>query len=180
MVRRIPRLAPELPLPSYAYVRGKHPHPIRDPAGHSPGTRPTFRIGLDPDRWEDFRPYLYGIDLLNRGYYWEAHEAWEGLWHACGRSGRMADFLKALIALAAAGVKLREGRERGVRRHAARAQALFEQVAGELGAAETHYLGLDPRVLARFASELAGTRAIPAAGQESLLPFLLIPQPHPP
>jgi len=90
----------------------------------------------------------------------------------------MADFLKGLIALAAAGVKLREGRERGVRRHAARAQALFEQVRGEIGAAETHYLGLDPRVLALYASELAGTRAMPAPAPEALLPFLLIPQPH--
>jgi hypothetical protein len=87
----------------------------------------------------------------------------------------MADFLKALIALAAAGVKLREGRERGVRQHAARAQALFDQVTRALGAAETHYLGLEPKVLARYASELAGTRALPEADQESLLPFLLIP-----
>ena len=184
MSRTIPRLAPELPLPPYAYARGKHPHPTRDRAGHSffltfsGGTRPKFRIDLDPDRWEDCRPYLYGIDLLNRGYYWEAHEAWEGLWHACGRSGRMADFLKGLIALAAAGVKLREGRERGVRQHAARAQALFDQMTRGLGGAETHYLGFAPKVLARYASELAGTRAMPAPAQEALLPFLLIPQPH--
>ncbi|MGH8480303.1 MAG: hypothetical protein ACREXK_12185, partial [Gammaproteobacteria bacterium] len=94
--------------------------------------------------------------------------------------GRMADFLKGLIALAAAGVKLREGRERGVRQHAARAQALFDQMTRELGAAETHYLGLEPKVLAHYASELAGTRARLAVGQELLLPFLLIPQPHDP
>ncbi|MGH8567457.1 MAG: DUF309 domain-containing protein, partial [Gammaproteobacteria bacterium] len=177
-VRRIPRLAPGLPLPPYAYVRGKYPHPTRDPAGHSFGTPPKIRIGPDPDRWEACRAYLYGIDLFNRGYYWEAHEAWEGLWHACDRSGSMADFLKALITLAAAGVKLREGRERGVRRHAARAQALFDQVTLQLGAAETRYLGLDPKALARYASELASSRTMPAAGQEPLLPFLLIPQPH--
>jgi len=90
----------------------------------------------------------------------------------------MADFLKALIALAAAGVKLREGRERGVRQHAARAQVLFDQVTRELDAAETHYLGLEPKVLARYASDLASTLAVPAADQEALLPFLLIPQPH--
>jgi len=90
----------------------------------------------------------------------------------------MADFLKGLIALAAAGVKLREGRERGVRRHAARAQALFDHVTEELGATETRYLGLEPKVLARYASELASTLAMPAADQEALLPFLLIPQPH--
>lgn len=137
-----------------------------------------FAIAPDPDRWDDCRPYLYGIDLFNLGYYWEAHEAWEGLWHACGRSGRMADFLKGLIALAAAGVKLREGRERGVRQHAARAQWLFEQVMRELGAAETYYLGLEPKVLARYASELRNIPAIPAAGEAPLAPFLLLPQPY--
>ena len=178
MVRRIPRLAPDLPLPPYAYVHGKHPHPSRDRAGHSFAFPPKLRIGPDADRWEDCQTYLYGIDLFNRGYYWEAHEAWEGLWHACGRSGRIADFLKALIALAAAGVKLREGRERGVRQHAARARVLFEQVTGKLGATETHYFGLEPKVLARYASDLASTLARPAADQEALLPFLLIPQPH--
>ena len=45
--------------------------------------------------------------------YWEAHEAWEELWHACGRMGPTADFLRGLIKLAAAGVKVREGRPRG-------------------------------------------------------------------
>ena len=48
-------------------------------------------------------------DLLNHGFYWEAHEAWETLWHAAGRKGEIADFLKGLIKLAAAAVKAREG-----------------------------------------------------------------------
>ncbi|TGQ49534.1 DUF309 domain-containing protein, partial [Mesorhizobium sp. M1C.F.Ca.ET.210.01.1.1] len=26
--------------------------------------------------------FRWGIDLFNHGYYWEAHEAWEPLWHA--------------------------------------------------------------------------------------------------
>lgn len=163
-------------MPTYAYVHGQHPHPTRARAGHSFGLPPKVGIGLGPDRWEDCRTYLYGMDLFNRGYYWEAHEAWEGLWHASGRSGRMADFLKGLIALAAAGVKLREGRERGVRQHAARAQTLFEQLAGEIRAAETRYLGLEPSALARYASELAGTHPMPGPGQEAVLPFLIIPQ----
>ena len=32
--------------------------------------------------------------LFNAGYYWEAHEVWEGLWHAYGRRGATADVLK--------------------------------------------------------------------------------------
>ncbi len=178
MIRNIPRLAPEFPLPTYAYVRGQHPHPTGNRAGHGFDTRPKWRVGCDPARWEDCHPYLYGIDLFNRGYYWEAHEAWEGLWHACGRTGRTADFFKGLIAFAAAGVKLREGRERGVHQHAARARMLFEQVAGELGSGETHYFGLEPRVLARYASELKSAQAMRGANPESLLPFLLLPQRH--
>lgn len=177
MSHAIPRLAPELPFPPYAYVRGQHPHPTRDPAGHSFGTPPRFWIRPDPDQWEACRPYLYGIDLFNHGYYWEAHEIWEGLWHACGRKGRTADFLKGLIALAAAGVKLREGNKRGVRQHAARAQALFNQVRRELSP-ESRYLGLEPQVLAHYARDLADIHAMPAPSQDLLLPFLLIPHLH--
>ena len=116
------------PFPSYAYVRGQQPHPTRDAAGHSFGKPAQSWTRPDPDQWEACRPYLYGIDLFNHGYYWEAHEVWEGLWHACGRQGMVADFLKGLIALAAVGVKLREGSDRGVRQHAVRAVALFNEV----------------------------------------------------
>ena len=123
-----PRLLPDEPLPPYAYVPGRAPHPFSDPRGHS-YQRPLPQPSLpDPCRWTECREYLYGLDLFNHGYYWEAHEAWEGLWHACGRRGRLADFFKGLIQLAVAGVKLREGRPEGVRSHAARAAALFEQV----------------------------------------------------
>jgi hypothetical protein len=58
------------------------------------------------------RAYLRGIDLFNFGYWWESHEAWEGLWRACGRRGPAADFLKGLIKLAAAGVKASTGTAR--------------------------------------------------------------------
>jgi len=30
--------------------------------------------------------WLYAVDLFNGGWYWEAHEAWEGFWHALGRT----------------------------------------------------------------------------------------------
>ena len=46
----------------------------------------------DPEQWHLCRPYLYGIDLFNDGYYWEAHEVWEGLWHACGLRGQPRAF----------------------------------------------------------------------------------------
>src|SRR5262245_4956580 len=121
----IPRLVPDEPLPPYSYVPGLFPHPISDPSGHSHGLRHAFPGPLDPRSWRDSRDYLVAIDLFNHGFYWEAHEAWEGLWHAAGRSGMLADFLKGLIQMTAAGVKVRQGMPRGVRSLAEGASTLF-------------------------------------------------------
>ena len=123
-----PRLT-AAPLPPYSYVSGYEPHPLRDPAGHLFGQEEPEVAPLIPGQWDNSAAYLRGIDLFNHGYYWEAHEAWEALWHAAGRHGTTADFLKGLIKLAAAGVKAREGNRDGIRRHARRAADLFSGVA---------------------------------------------------
>jgi hypothetical protein len=157
------RLVPDLPLPPYSYVPGRFPHPVSDPSGHRFGEPAEKPPPLDPDYWEESRAYLYGIDLFNHGYYWEAHEAWEGLWHACGRLGPVADFLKGLIKLAAAGVKVREGKPHGVASHAARAQEIFWQTQQRLGGREARYLGLPTDELINFADAI-GRRAPSATG----------------
>src|SRR5207253_1624917 len=113
------------PFPSYTYVPGRAAHPFREQGGHSHGKQVPNVAPITDHNWPTHAMYLYAIDLFNYGYYWEAHEAWEAVWHACGRSGPVADFLKALIKLAAAGVKLREDRLTGVTRHASRAAQLF-------------------------------------------------------
>jgi hypothetical protein len=149
----VPRLVPDQPFPPYAYVPGRFPHPVSDPAGHSFGLEMPRPPRLDPESWQGSRAYLHGIDLFNHGYYWEAHETWEGLWHACGRKGVTADFLKGLIRLAAAGVKARAGNPEGVRSHARNAAQLFEEVARQLGAGTPCYLGLALSDLVSLASE---------------------------
>ncbi|HLJ93011.1 MAG TPA: DUF309 domain-containing protein [Gemmataceae bacterium] len=151
----IPRLAPDRPFPSYTYVPGRSPHPVSDPRGHSYGSKPDRPQPPNPERWRSCQPYLFGIDLFNQGFYWEAHEVWEGLWHACGRSGPMGCFLKGLIHLAAAGVKVREGILQGVTSHARRALELFQQTASHVGTADTHYLGLHLGELMRWAQTIA-------------------------
>lgn len=65
--------------------------------------------------------FLHAIDLYHHGYFWEAHEVWEALWHAAGRRGPTAEIYRGLIRLAAAGFKAREGARVGVARHAAAA-----------------------------------------------------------
>ncbi len=101
-----PRLAPGRPFPPYAFLPGKNAHPRRDPAGHSPGL---------PDRAEAREDIAYGIDLYHAGFFWEAHEAWEGPWKRARSAGNRGA-LQGLILLAAALLKLRVGEERGARR----------------------------------------------------------------
>jgi hypothetical protein len=174
-----PRLAPSELLPPYSYVTGRFPHPTRDPAGHSYGVAPERCPAPNPNQWRDCRPYLHGLDLFNHGYYWEAHEAWESVWHACGRTGTAGDFIKGLIKLAAAGVKAREGRPAGVRSHAARAAELFQETANRLQSLGDSYFGLSLVELIDFATDVASGSATlrPTSGApvEIVFPFVLRP-----
>ena len=147
------RADPARNLPPYSFVPGgPFPHPIREPGGHSFGHRAGVCLPIENDAWRDSESYRHGIDLFNSGYYWEAHEAWEPLWHALGRKGPGADAIKALIKLAAAGVKVREGQPHGVATHAGRASALFEAVANEVG---PRVYGLDLAAMVRISREIA-------------------------
>lgn len=148
-----PRLAPDRALPPYAFVpRGHWPHPVRDPRGHSHGHVPTAEPLL-PEKWWTNSTYLFGFDLLNHGFYWEAHEAWEVLWRMALRQDHvLAVFLKGLIKLAAAGVKVREGVAAGVGSHAGRAAELFDEAAVLTHA--INYCGCDLADLSRRAREV--------------------------
>jgi len=151
-----PRLVPTRTFPPYSYVPRRFPHPTRDKGGHSFGREGVQPRALTDKNWRTSRDYLFGFDLFNHGYYWEAHEAWEGLWHACGRNGAIADHLKALIKLAAAGVKAREGNQAGVRRAAERAQRLFQDLdTTTTPLRDGLYLGVSLDRLIREAATLA-------------------------
>jgi predicted metal-dependent hydrolase len=166
-----PRYAPAVPLPTYSYVPGHDlPHPVNDPAGplfaardsaHEPPICATVLAGLPTtlhfrrralaaalaanSRW------LYALDLYNAGFYWEAHEVWEGFWNALGRTTPEARFVQGLIHLAAAAVKIREGKPAGVARHRKRARDLL----GDLGAADVGgTLGLAPESISALVTEL--------------------------
>jgi hypothetical protein len=141
------------PFPPYTYVPGgPWPHPSRSPQGPS-CDRPAQAAEPSTGSSDWFaRRFHRGIELFNAGYYWEAHEVWEELWHACGRRGTTADLLRALIKLAAAGVKVRERQEHGVRTHARRAAELLIS-AQERG--DASLLGLDLAYLIERAHDVA-------------------------
>jgi len=161
-------------MPPYGYVPGRAPHPVSDPAGHSYGIAPERPPPLDPARWHDSPLYRFGIDLFNHGYYWEAHEAWEALWHAAGRRGPVADFLKALIQLAAAGVKVRQGQPEGTRTHTARARELLAGVAQSLNAESFAGLRLSDLTLCCNAAYDRAGHASPDS-EQVVFPFVLMP-----
>lgn len=89
------------------------------------------------DAWlRDVDPELLidvGVRLFERGQGFEAHEAWEQAWKTAKRDGDtdLERALRALIKLAAAMVKVRQGNATGVRDHAHGARVLLEQLAAD-------------------------------------------------
>lgn len=151
-----PRLLPDRSFPRYAYLPGRGPHPVRDPEGHSYGPQPVLvNASLDSEE------FAWGQDLFNHGYYWEAHEAWEGLWQIAKRGSPLRAFLKGLILLSATGVKIRERKRVPAMRHARRAGALLRSLTT---APHDHFsiaLGMSPGLLADLAEATA--KAMPVS-----------------
>ena len=72
-------------------------------------------MSADPDTPDLADPrYLTGIELFNRGEFFEAHEVWEDLWHECGSADRR--FYQALIQAAVAVYHWQRGNAAGAKR----------------------------------------------------------------
>ena len=93
---------------------GWTPHPALDPAGHHFGLREQPADPFDPDRWHESDDYLFGADLFNFCYFWEAHEAWEGIWKASRPDDPAHVFLRGLIQVSAALLKRELGHPQGM------------------------------------------------------------------
>lgn len=132
------------PLPPYRFVPGATPHPTRDPEGHSYGAP---AVALDPwrsEEWREIEEWLWAVDLFNHGYWWECHEALEGLWHAAGRTTPAARFAQSLVHLSAACLNRGRGHDEAARRQAARAVRGL-RAARAMG---TVVMGVDVKALA--------------------------------
>ena len=149
------RYAPARTFPPYAFLPGRDPHPTRDPRGHSFGTEEEAGTYLEPELWHENEDYLYGVDLYNADFLWEAHEAWEGLWHAAKHDEVQALHLQGLIQCAAACLKVAMGQPRGLARLSALGCEKLERVAREGADGSGRYMGLDvvdfARAIRRFA-----------------------------
>lgn len=119
--------------PPYSYVSGRFPHPVTHPEGHSYGAEEELLRRVDSE--EADAVFEEGVQLFDHGYYWESHEAWEAVWRVALDPHRR--LVQGLIKIAAAAVKGREMRPRGVERHLARAAELLD-VGGDI-----HWMRVD-------------------------------------
>jgi predicted metal-dependent hydrolase len=74
--------------------------------------------------------------LFNFAYWWESHEVFEALWHACGRLTPEGRFFQGLVQLAAAHLKRRMG-------NPAAAFRLFRRACVTLQQAPALCMGID-------------------------------------
>lgn len=135
----LPRWTPHLSFPAYRHLPGQTPHPRTHPHGHSCGCPTRSTTALLANHWPQNEAYLFGVDLYNHAYWWEAHEQWELLWHLAGRQTLCGQYLQALIQTGAALIKWQQGNRRGVDKLWPQGRSKLEKVL----AAEQIYMGLD-------------------------------------
>lgn len=135
-------------LPASRFIPGlTPPRQSHQPAiAHGPWTA---------QQWPTLQPYLRGVDLFNRWYFWEAHEEWERLWRAHQPPSEPARYIQGLIAAAAALLKLRMGQVQAAR-------TLSMAACHRLAAFRGRWMGLK---VSRFCADLA--RCLASAGQKS-------------
>jgi uncharacterized protein len=118
--------------------------------------------------------YLAGAELFNRGEYFEAHEAWEDLWHDTAGPDRR--FYQGLIQAAVAVYHAHNGNARGARR-------LFHSARRYMSAYPDQHLGLGvaafwaalERALAEFLPDPAPANASVRTGELPTIP--VVPRP---
>lgn len=135
------RYCPQRTFPLYRHVPGVTPHPINDVQGHSYGLEEETDDPIPPPgAWRGNEDYLYGVDLYNFAYWWEAHEAWEGLWQKAEDEYRL--FLQGLIQISASLIKYHSRQLRPLRSLSIAGRDKVRRVQKDLGN-PTSYLGID-------------------------------------
>ena len=93
--------------PPYSFIHGKNLNPNRK-NGYREGVADPIVAKINSKNYFDNKDYLFAIDLINHGYYWESHVYFEAIWHAHHRKGPTANYCKALLKIAAGAIKLEQ------------------------------------------------------------------------
>ena len=135
------RRLPDLALPGHAHVPGSGSKPDMAPLEAAKALAPSVMRHED---WQDNAAYLYGHDLLDAGFFWEAHEVWEAVWLNCPPNSVEKLLLRMLIQQANARLKLVMGTAEPEVSPClpAEVEALRIDLAGRLGAPGS-FMGVD-------------------------------------
>lgn len=127
------RWQPARALPEHAFVPGR--------AARVACELPLVRAHVAPERWRDDDDWLFGVDLWNERFLWEAHEAWEGPWRAARCvDERQAAFLRGMIQCAASALHVPMQRPEGLVRLCERGTARLASLRVD---ESTRFMGLD-------------------------------------
>lgn len=100
-------------LPAYAHVPGKNE---RHPDAYFETITSAVSKELTIQELSQSVAFLFGFELFESEYYWEAHEVWEAVWLALPKGCDERRFVQALIQTANGYLKRRMGRLNATRR----------------------------------------------------------------
>lgn len=158
-------------LPAYRHIPGYSPHPVRDAAGHSfrrPEPQEVCPLGYG--QWRECGDYLYGVDLFNHKFFWEAHEVWEPIWHEAGHDSAGGRFVQALIQMAAVMLLHRSERPGGIPKLLQRAAKNFSLARERAGRGDDD----DALYGVNMARWQRGVRTYIEASATSRFPYLVL------
>ena len=103
----------EFPLPSYAHLPGRND---RHPEGFADSIIKTIPDLVRSEDCEQLPALDHALLLIEKEYYWEAHEVLEAIWIRTPRNSREFHLLKGIIHVANGGLKARMDRPAAVSR----------------------------------------------------------------
>ena len=131
-----PRLrVPDWSLPAYRFVPGLNAHPFRHPSGHmyTDGSAPQAPHWASERPWQMDRLWLRGLDLFDHRYFWECHEAFEGIWHQAEAGSGVHTLCQGLIQSSAFVLKVHMGHDKAAAVLFSSAQSKLKLVQDTVG-----------------------------------------------
>ena len=94
---------------------------------YTDGSAPTHAPWNYLVDWVTDPAAMFAADLFDHRFFWEAHEAWEAMWHECPKPSVDRDVLQSLIQTAAALLQFHLGANRSAALLLARARSRMAQ-----------------------------------------------------
>ncbi len=138
-------LKPLHDFPTHAYIPGVNK---RHPEAAFETLRRTAVVGYSADQLAQCQAYRAGLQFLQNGYYWEAHEVLEPVWMALAKDSVEKAFVQGLIQLANGQLKLLMNRPKAAQRLVGKSRALIPADP------KRHVMTLDVRKVHRWIDAL--------------------------